>query len=208
MILGAGVGVGRTVTAAHTAATLMMTLVILKLVTVFPELTAGPRCMITTTSVAICAVVVVYSAAATSTATIIIGCIGCTLLHVVIVIAIVVVTILVVRILSLLVVQLLLLLHELVVRILVQIVLERHSIVEVLVGFGDRMAIVFDLLDLLEVLAEGLARMLRADPPLCLLRDRRDCLVLDHCSYVDGVVHSSEDAALIRVLYSNILEQL
>ena len=120
MILGAGVGVGRTVTAAHTAATLMMTLVILKLVTVFPELTARPRCMITTTSVAICAVVVVvYSAAATSTATIIIGCIGCTLLHVVIVIAIVVVTILVVRILSLLVVQLLLLLHELVVRILV-----------------------------------------------------------------------------------------
>ena len=79
---------------------------------------------------------------------------------------------------------------------------------EVLVGLRDRMAVILDLLDLLEVLAECLARVLRADPALSLLRNRHDCLVLDHCADVDGVVHATEDAALIRVLNFDELEQL
>ena len=70
------------------------------------------------------------------------------------------------------------------------------------------MAVILDLLDLFEVLAECLACILRADPTLSLLRDRHDCLVLDHCADVDRVVHATEDAALIRVLNFDKLEQL
>ena len=70
------------------------------------------------------------------------------------------------------------------------------------------MAVILDLLDLLKVLTKCLACILRADPTLSLLRDRHDCLVLDHCADVDRVVHTTEDAALIRVLNFDKLEQL
>ena len=79
---------------------------------------------------------------------------------------------------------------------------------EVLVSLRNRMAVILDLLDLLKVLAECLACILCSDPALSLLRDRHDCLVLDHCADVDRVMHATEDTTLIRVLNFDELKQL
>ena len=60
--------------------------------------------------------------------------------------------------LLLLTLQLLLLLHEVGASVLVQIELKRQTLVEVIVGFGDhRVAIRFYLLNLIQVLFQGLA---------------------------------------------------
>ena len=68
------------------------------------------------------------------------------------------------------------------------------------------MAVILDLLDLVQVFFESFAGIGRVVPALGLLDDRCYRLVLDHSADVDGVVHSAEDAALIRILHTHILE--
>lgn len=70
------------------------------------------------------------------------------------------------------------------------------------------MAVVFDLLDLVKVFFESFAGIGRVIPSLGLLDDRCYRLVLDHSANVDGIVHSAEYAALIRILHTHILQQL
>ena len=70
------------------------------------------------------------------------------------------------------------------------------------------MAIVFDLLDLVQVLLEGLTRMRCVVPPLGFVDNGRDCLVLNHCADVDRVVHASENTTLILVPHRHEIEQL
>ena len=53
---------------------------------------------------------------------------------------------------------------------------------------------------------ESFAGIGRVVPALGLFDDRCYRLVLDHGADVDGVVHSAEDAALIRILHTHILE--
>ena len=108
--------------------------------------------------------------------------------------------------LGLLTLQLLLLLHELRRCVLVQIEVEARPLRKVFVGFRDGMAVILDLLDLIEVFFESFAGVGRVIPSLGLLNDRCYRLVLDHSADVDGVVHSTEDTALIRILHAHILE--
>ena len=104
--------------------------------------------------------------------------------------------------------KLLLLRCEVCLRILIEIEVEGGSLVEVVVGFGKWTAVVLDLLDLVKVLFEGLARVRGIVPPLRLLNDRRDRLVFDDGADVDLVVHGAEDAILIRILHLHVLQQL
>ena len=67
------------------------------------------------------------------------------------------------------------------------------------------MAVVFDLLDLVKVFFKSFAGIGRVIPSLGLLDDRCYRLVLDHSANVDGIVHSAEYAALIRILHTHIL---
>ena len=90
-------------------------------------------------------------------------------------------------------------------RVLVQIKVEGLAPVEALVGLGNRIFLVLYLVDLVEVLLELLARVLRTIPPRCFLDDRHDNLVLDHRVDVDRVVHATEDAALVRVAHIKVV---
>ena len=99
--------------------------------------------------------------------------------------------------LLILLLQLLLLGEEVGARVLVEVVFERLAPIEVLVGLRDRVTLVLDLLDLLEVVRQVLALVLRALPVVHLLHDSVDRLILNHRVDVDGVVHAAEDAALV-----------
>ena len=68
------------------------------------------------------------------------------------------------------------------------------------------MAVIFDLLDLVQVFFESFAGVGRVVPPLGFFDDRCYRLVLDHSANVDGVVHTTEYAALIRILHTHILQ--
>ena len=92
--------------------------------------------------------------------------------------------------------------------VLVQIEVEGLAPVEALVGLGNRIFLVLNLVDLVKVLLELLARVLRAIPPRRFLDDRHDDLVLDHRVDVNRVVHAAEDAALVRVAHVEVVEQL
>ena len=83
--------------------------------------------------------------------------------------------------------------------VLVQVEVEGLAPVEALVGLGNRIFLVLNLVDLVKVLLELLARVLRAIPPRRFLDDRHDDLVLDHRVDVNRVVHAAEDAALVGV---------
>ena len=68
------------------------------------------------------------------------------------------------------------------------------------------MAVIFDLFDLVKVFFESFAGIGRVVPALGLLDDRCYSLVLDYSADVDRVVHSAEDAALVRILHTHILQ--
>ena len=68
------------------------------------------------------------------------------------------------------------------------------------------MAVIFYLLDLVQVFFEGFAGIGRVVPSLSLFDDCCYRLVLDHSANVDGVVHTAEYAALIRILHTHILQ--
>ena len=70
------------------------------------------------------------------------------------------------------------------------------------------MAVIFDLLDLVQVFFKSFAGVGRVVPSLSLLYDRCYRLVLDHSANIDRVVHTAEYAALIRILHTHIFEQL
>lgn len=108
--------------------------------------------------------------------------------------------------LGLLPLQFLLFLHELCRRVLVQIEVETGPFCEVFVCLGNRMTVILDLFDLVQVFFESFAGVGRVVPSLGLLNDRCYRLILDHSPNVDRVVHSTEYTALIRILHAHILQ--
>ena len=70
------------------------------------------------------------------------------------------------------------------------------------------MAISLDLLYFFEMLFKSLARVRRIVPALRLVNDRHDSLVLYYDTNVDGVMHVTEDSALVRVANFNIFQKL
>ena len=70
------------------------------------------------------------------------------------------------------------------------------------------MAVSLDLLDLVQVLLQRLARMGRVVPSLRFVDDRHDRLVANHGANINAVVHLAENAALVRILNSNVVQQL
>jgi len=104
--------------------------------------------------------------------------------------------------------QLLLLLHEICACIFVQVIVKGLTPVEVVVGLGNRVFVALDLLDLVQVLFQGLACMLGPFPAGCLSDDGLNSFVLDHRVNVNGVVHPAEDAALVDVPHVHEVQQL
>ena len=108
--------------------------------------------------------------------------------------------------LGLLSLQFLLFLHKFCRSVLVKVEVEAGPFSEILVCFWNRMAVIFDLFDLVKVFFESFAGIGRVVPALGLLDDRCYSLVLDYSADVDRVVHSAEDAALVRILHTHILQ--
>ena len=102
----------------------------------------------------------------------------------------------------------LLLLNEIGAGILIQIEVESLAPIEAFVSLRDRVLFVLDLVDLVEVLLQLLARMLSAIPPSRLLDYRHDDLVFNHRVDVNRVVHAAEDATLVRVSHVEVVEKL
>ena len=110
--------------------------------------------------------------------------------------------------LGLLSLQFLLFLHKFSGSILVKVKVQAGPFGKVFVCFWNRMAVIFDLLNLVQVFFESFAGVGRVVPSLGLFDDRCYRLVLDHSANVDRIVHTAEYAALIRILHTHILEQL
>ena len=106
----------------------------------------------------------------------------------------------------LLLLELLLLLNEFIPRVIVQIEFECFLAVEAFVGLREGRPLVLDLLDLVEMLFELLARVRRPIPARCFFDDRHDRLVLNNRVDVNGVVHAAEDATLIRVAHVQVVQ--
>ena len=70
------------------------------------------------------------------------------------------------------------------------------------------MAIVFYLLNLIQVFLQHFASLRRTIPSGGLVDNRHDGLVADYSPDIDGIVHSSEDSTLVGVLDVDIFEQL
>ena len=68
------------------------------------------------------------------------------------------------------------------------------------------MAISLDLLNFVKMLFKSLTRVSCVVPSLCLIDYCHNGLILDHDANVDGVVHVSEDSALVRVANIDILQ--
>ena len=110
----------------------------------------------------------------------------------------------------LLLLQLLLLLEPFDVgaSVLVEIELEVLHLVEVLVGVWQELAVLLDLLDLVQVFPEYFGGVVGALPAGGLFNDLLYHLVLDHFADVDLVVGLLEDAVLAGVLDLHVIEQL
>lgn len=106
---------------------------------------------------------------------------------------------------------LLLLLHLLCVigtSILVQVKVQSLASLEALVCFWNRSLFTLDLLNLFKMLFQMFARIWRAIPALCLIDDSSNSFVLDDRIYVDGIVHATENAVLVRVFHVEVVKEL
>ena len=98
--------------------------------------------------------------------------------------------------------------REVSLSVLVQVKVECLPLIEVVVSLRNGMAVILDLLNLVQMLLQGLTRVWCIVPTLGFVDYRSDCLILDNSADVNRVVHTSENAALIGVSHCHKVEQL
>lgn len=84
---------------------------------------------------------------------------------------------------------------------LIQVEVKGLATIEAFVRLWNGRLLALNLLNLIKVLLQVLARIWRAVPALRLLNDCSDSFILNHRVHVDGVVHTAENAVLVGVAH-------
>ena len=91
---------------------------------------------------------------------------------------------------------------------LVQIELKKSPLMEILIGIRQELTILFDLLNLFEMLGQYFRCVWCSNPPRCFFDDFLNDIVLDDFANVDLVVCPLEYTILAGVLNFHVVEQL
>lgn len=93
-------------------------------------------------------------------------------------------------------------------RVFVEIVLEVGLFLKIFVGVWQKLRILLNLPNFVQVVGQLLRRKISVYNLGRLIYDLLDDLILDHLLNVDGVVHVFEDSVFAGVVYSQNFEQL